>query len=370
MTVVDELTDILASLSRAEDVVALEDRYLRHVRRLLPGTAFGIYLFRPGTVAVEECAAVGVSDFFLARYEEVGRRADPLLRGVITERIPVDSGALMTLREWRESEIYRNVYGLHGFGQAVQAPIVAEGSVVGTLNFGGGRAGSLDTGHLELAGALGRVVGVAVTAVRERLTSARERDHAWLALEMIDQAVIVTDPRTGRRWANAAARRLQAELGEPQSMVWFEDMLADTGQGRGGGSCSAQLTDRAGSPVAVQVHTVVPAEDPSVLISFLHVAQRTSAAAASPSLSALTRREREVAELVAIGLRDAEVATRMYLSPFTVKGYLKSIYRKLGVRSRVELTRIFMAREPPLPPRFSPPRPGDPPTTGREYSGR
>jgi DNA-binding NarL/FixJ family response regulator len=87
-----------------------------------------------------------------------------------------------------------------------------------------------------------------------------------------------------------------------------------------------------------------------------------SAGASTPRpLTVLTQREREVAELVAAGLRDSEVATRMYLSPFTVKGYVKSIYRKLGLRSRVELTRVFMAQEPP--PSFPPP-PEDPPTTG------
>src|SRR5690606_9271035 len=58
----------------------------------------------------------------------------------------------------------------------------------------------------------------------------------------------------------------------------------------------------------------------------------------SPRWDALTPREREVTSLVARGLTDAEIARELSLSQHTVKQYLKTIYRKIGVRSRVELT--------------------------------
>jgi DNA-binding NarL/FixJ family response regulator len=57
----------------------------------------------------------------------------------------------------------------------------------------------------------------------------------------------------------------------------------------------------------------------------------------------LTSREAEVLRLVAIGLSDAEAAAHLYLSVRTVNAHLRSIYRKLGVRSRAEATRF--ARE-------------------------
>ena len=53
----------------------------------------------------------------------------------------------------------------------------------------------------------------------------------------------------------------------------------------------------------------------------------------------LTQREREVALLVADGLRSREVADRLAIAPQTVKSHLKTIFDKLGVRNRVELTR-------------------------------
>ncbi|TCC08415.1 helix-turn-helix transcriptional regulator [Kribbella soli] len=54
---------------------------------------------------------------------------------------------------------------------------------------------------------------------------------------------------------------------------------------------------------------------------------------------ALTGTERTVAELVAQGLTNREVAARIFLSPHTVSFHLRKVYRKLGIRSRVDLTR-------------------------------
>jgi len=51
----------------------------------------------------------------------------------------------------------------------------------------------------------------------------------------------------------------------------------------------------------------------------------------------LTETERRVAELVATGRSNAEVARALVLSPKTVEWNLSKIYRKLGVRSRAEL---------------------------------
>jgi DNA-binding NarL/FixJ family response regulator len=56
--------------------------------------------------------------------------------------------------------------------------------------------------------------------------------------------------------------------------------------------------------------------------------------------SDLTRREVDVLRLVASGLSDAEVAGRLFLSVRTVHAHLRSIYRKLGVRSRTAAARF------------------------------
>jgi len=54
---------------------------------------------------------------------------------------------------------------------------------------------------------------------------------------------------------------------------------------------------------------------------------------------ALTASERQVAELVASGLTNREVAGQLFTSVRTVEGHLAAVYRKLGVRSRTELAK-------------------------------
>jgi two-component system response regulator DesR len=64
------------------------------------------------------------------------------------------------------------------------------------------------------------------------------------------------------------------------------------------------------------------------------------APADSPATAAdrLTRRERDVLELMATGATNREIAARLHLGPDSVKKHAAAIYRKLGVRNRTEAT--------------------------------
>jgi DNA-binding CsgD family transcriptional regulator len=57
----------------------------------------------------------------------------------------------------------------------------------------------------------------------------------------------------------------------------------------------------------------------------------------------LTERQRQIAELVAEGLREAEIAARLGISRYTVRNHKQVIYAKLGVRNAVEMTRLLAA---------------------------
>ena len=63
----------------------------------------------------------------------------------------------------------------------------------------------------------------------------------------------------------------------------------------------------------------------------------------NPLINELSPREEQVVRFVALGLRNAEVAEKLSISEQTVKTHLNTIFKKLRVRDRVQLT-LYAAR--------------------------
>ena len=104
--------------------------------------------------------------------------------------------------------------------------------------------------------------------------------------------------------------------------------------------CEAQLRDALGDDAyaaAVQRGTDLSLDQ---AIAYALGEQATTASPA-PSLThapgVLTRRERQVAELIVRGLSNKEIATRLVIAPRTAEGHVERILTKLGFTSRTQI---------------------------------
>jgi DNA-binding NarL/FixJ family response regulator len=60
--------------------------------------------------------------------------------------------------------------------------------------------------------------------------------------------------------------------------------------------------------------------------------------------SSLSAREREVLEMLVRGLRNKEIADRLFITDRTVTWHTQSIYRKLDVANRTEAVSVALRR--------------------------
>jgi DNA-binding NarL/FixJ family response regulator len=65
------------------------------------------------------------------------------------------------------------------------------------------------------------------------------------------------------------------------------------------------------------------------------------AADADPAAETLTAQQMLIARMVAAGATNREVAARLYLSTRTVDHHMRNIFVRLGIRSRIELAKLF-----------------------------
>lgn len=138
----------------------------------------------------------------------------------------------------------------------------------------------------------------------------------------------------GRMFANAAANRLVSpadaaelwDLGQTLSMADSTEWLPVVVGGRPLLVVSEPVAD-GGVVLGFALRLLPGGETPE-----------SPGAGGAPGWPDLSQTERSVAELVALGLTNREIGERLFMSRFTVDSHLRSIFRKVGVRSRVELT--------------------------------
>ena len=75
-----------------------------------------------------------------------------------------------------------------------------------------------------------------------------------------------------------------------------------------------------------------------------HKALVVTNASAADALDVLSKREKEILEMLSKGLLYKEIAEKLYLSAETVKKHVYHIYEKLHVSNRVEAANRYFGR--------------------------
>jgi DNA-binding CsgD family transcriptional regulator len=161
----------------------------------------------------------------------------------------------------------------------------------------------------------------------------RERRRAKGPLVFVNERTMIT---------NAAADRLVQPADEALLWECAGRLLA------GGLVDPATVVLSDGSPVLARCEPVL---DGAILLGALLRLTPVAQDGVSPPRAggsrpfgweSVTATERSVIDLVAQGLTNREASQRLFVSPHTVDFHLRAIFRKLDVRTRVELTRVAL----------------------------
>ena len=180
-----------------------------------------------------------------------------------------------------------------------------------------------------------------------QITTSADGDEPDRLARIVGEVTAVAGP-----WALALTRRVEGlQNRDPVALADAADRLADLGMPYESALVALECAESHGTGANRTVEAVRRANH--ALTAFERLGADPAADRARrllrrlghrsppgrPAGGSLSDRERQVAELVAQGLSNADVAARLFISHRTVTTHLERIYRRLGFSSRAELSR-------------------------------
>jgi DNA-binding CsgD family transcriptional regulator len=306
-------------------------------------THYGCVLFATGRWAEAEAE--------LRAALEIGRTAEPALRAEALAAL-----AALRLAQGKIEEAERLLEGLAdepAAAAAAAAVHLARGRAGHAVSLLERRLREVDEEGIEAAALLellveagierGAVPGVAGRA--RRLAEVGAASGCDLLLARAERALgraLLADGRP----TEAAARLERAlsrfrRLGMPLEVARSRLLL-----GRALATDARELAIAEAEGALAGPEELGAARDADATAAFLRSLGVKAARSGPRHLGVLTRREREVLELLAEGRSNPEIAERLFLSRKTVEHHVASILAKLGVRSRGEAAAYALRRPP------------------------
>jgi DNA-binding CsgD family transcriptional regulator len=257
------------------------------------------------------------------------------------QRPPVGDLSEATGGERERSARYRALLEPNGFNNELRASFAQDGSCWGGVAFY--RRPELPDFDAQEALALADISELMALGIRRAvLTQAigvvdPVVAPGFIMLDGANRVTAVNDE--GERWF---AELLSEDEGGIEGSSIVQSLASRTRNGDGERSpAQARMRTRTGTWVVLHGSLVGGPEEGRLAI-IIEPARPPQIAPIIAMAYGLTPRERDVARLVVQGFSTTEIADDLHLSPHTVQDHLKSIFDKVGVRSRRELvTRVF-----------------------------
>jgi DNA-binding NarL/FixJ family response regulator len=334
------LVRLTRRLAEARTIDELERAFATGFGRVVDVPMYGFYTLDREGRGIAHNVGVNVSDIFVARYERA-MHLDPLVARSRATGRPVYNRHEMSSAEWEESPIYRLAYSTHVARHVAEMPISTQGTIIGALHFAASdEARDFAPADFRMAEAISDVLGATLARIQASEETDRELEHLRAAVDLAAVAVVLTHPTTPELRLNDTAQALldgvidgEARLHQLLSQVAGERRFTRR----------VEVLLASGAPATLHAQCERLADGGLVAVLEL---QHDGAQLARRALKTLTPREADVAVLAADGLTDREIAQQLTVSHHTVGQHLKRTYRKLGIDSRVALTRLLARHDP------------------------
>jgi DNA-binding CsgD family transcriptional regulator len=330
--VLTNLNNVIRSFSRKTDFYEIEDEFFCSISSIIPAHAIAIYHFKSAELHPDYISAKGIDKDFLKYYEKEGRGIDPLKNWIMNTRAPYLSHKLLGLEGWKHHPVYK-IVKTASIDYAMQAPIVSGNRIVGSLNFGRDfKEGAFTDSDLLTLSILSNFLGIAINGIK----GSGVEDYTNKFCNTVDRMnynMVIADSDFNISYANKSAQEtITRYFGSNNFGAEFSRKLR--GLSKSDSNNEIVINDNLKCKSCV-----VPGTKQRKKILFLD--DNPVPVVNDIIRNVLTSREIDVLLLVDQGLKNKEIAEKLFISVNTVKRHLDNMYGKFNVESRTKLVSKF-----------------------------
>lgn len=331
--------------ARAQQPLDLLAGVAAAIRPVIPYRVAGWLLTDPDTLLLTGVYNEGVSraeHLALIQLElevdDLNKFVDLAHRGVAAASLSQASGG-----ELERSARWRTVYRPQGYGDELRGVFTSGSAVWGDVCLA--RSAEDEWFSEAEVASLARLCPHIGNGIRACLLLAGstepERGDGPAVAILTDDGVIESITAQVTEWFGSLQDDSLESLIVVHEVARRAQVLARSGVGE---PAMARTRSRGGQWLVVRAVCLDPDGSARTAV-ILEPAQRADLAPVLVELHRLTRREKEVTQLLLTGMSTREIADRLWITSETLRGHIKAVFGKLGVTSRPELA-AALSREP------------------------